>query len=77
MNNLKVKAAVYLAGYIGAVFVVIAVLQTAAKYLGADFVTNCVIGAVLAWLLYGVYGLILAKLKYDAKVDELTEKRNT
>ena len=77
MDNLKVKAAVYLAGYVGAVFVVIAVLQTAAKYLGADFVTNCVIGAILVWLLYSVYGLILTKLKYDAKVDELTEKRNT
>ena len=75
MDNLKVKAGVLLACWMGAVFAGIAVIQLIAHYFGSEFVINLLMGAVMAWLLYGVYGLILAKLQWDAKVDELNQKR--
>lgn len=74
MQNLKVKALALLAGWMGAVFAGIAVVQLAANYFGSETVLNIFVGAVLAWLMYQVYNLILAKLEWDARVDELNKK---
>ena len=74
MNNLKVKAAVMLVGWIGCVFAGIAVVQLIAHYFGTELVMNMIAGGIVLWLLYGVYNLILWKLQYDAKVDALSEK---
>lgn len=74
MDNLKVKAAVMLAGWVGCVFAGIAVVQLLAHYFGSELVVNLLLGGAMAWLLYGVYSLILTKLQWDAKVDELNKR---
>ena len=75
MDNLKVKAAVMLAGWIGCVFGGVAVVQLIAHYFGTELVMNMIVGGIILWLLYGVYNLILWKLQWDSKVDELNQKR--
>ena len=74
MKNLKVRALALLAGWMAAVFAGVAVVQLVAHQFGSEFVINLITGGILAWLLYMVYTLILAKLEWDAKVDELNQK---
>ena len=74
MDNLKVKAAVMLAGWIGCVFAGVAVVQLIAHYFGTELVMNMIVGGIILWLLYGVYSLILWKLQWDSKVDALSDK---
>ena len=75
MDNLKVKAAVMLAGWIGCVFAGVAIVQLIAHYFGSELVMNLLVGSLILWLIYGVYQLILMKLQWEAKVDELNHKR--
>lgn len=74
MKNLKVKALAIMAGWLGAVFAGVAVVQLLAHYFGSEIVMSLFLGAIMLWLLYGVYGLILMKLQWDAKVTELADK---
>ena len=74
MDNLKVKAAVMLAGWIGCVFAGIGIVQLIAHYFGSELVMNMIVGGILLWLLYAVYSLILWKLQWDSKVDELNKR---
>ena len=78
MQNLKVRALMYLAGWVGCLFAAIAVVQLLAHQFGTEVVMGMVYGSIGLWLLYCVYNLILYKLEWDAKVDELhSNKENT
>ena len=74
MKNLKVKALALMAGWIGAVLAGVAVVQLLARQFGSEVITNMVVSGFVVWLLYMVYTLILARLEYGAKVDELSKK---
>lgn len=72
--NLKLKALVYMLGFIGAGVCGGMVIHTIARLLGPEVTVNVLIGSVLAFLLYQVYGLVLARLETEAKIDELSKK---
>ena len=74
MKNLKVKALALLAGWMAAVFGGVAVVQLLAHQFGSELIINLLTGGMMLWLLYMVYTLILKKLEWDAKVDELSKK---
>jgi Flp pilus assembly protein protease CpaA len=72
--NLKLKALVYMLGFIGAGIAGGLLVNTVAVFLGPETTVNVLIGSVLAFLLYQVYGLVLARLETEAKIDELSKK---
>jgi len=74
MKNLKVKALVYMLGFIGAGIAGGFTIHTIAQLLGPDVTVNVLIGSVLVFLLYQVYGLILARLESEARIEELSKK---
>lgn len=74
MKNLKVRALALLAGWMAAVLAGVAVVQLLAHQFGSEIVMNMITGGIMAWLLYMVYTLILHKLEWDAKVDDLNKK---
>jgi hypothetical protein len=73
MKNLKVKALVYMLGFIGAGVAGGLTIHTIAKLLGPDLTVNVLIGSVLVFLLYQVYGLVLARLESEARIEELSK----
>ena len=75
MKNLKVKALALMAGWMGAVLAGVAVVQLLIRQFGSEVITNMVVSGFVLWLLYMVYTVILARLEYDAKVDELNSKK--
>ena len=75
MKNLKVKALALMAGWMGAVLAGVAVVQLLARQFGSEVITNMVVSGFVVWLLYMVYTLILARLEYGAKVDELNKDK--
>jgi hypothetical protein len=74
MKNLKVKALVYMLGFIGAGVAGGLTIQAVARLLGPDVTVNVLIGSVLVFLLYQVYGLVLARLESEARIEELSKK---
>jgi len=74
MKNLKVKALVYMLGFIGAGVAGGLTVNTIARLLGPEITLNVLIGAVLVFLLYQVYGLVLARLESEARIEELSKK---
>ena len=73
MKNLKVKALALMAGWMGAVVAGVAVVQLLARQFGSEVVTHMVVSGIVVWLLYMVYTLILARLEYNAKIDEVSK----
>jgi hypothetical protein len=72
--KLKLKALAILVGLLGAGVVGGMLMQTITTFLGPEASLNVFIGGVLLFLFYQVYGLILAKLKMDASLEELSKK---
>jgi hypothetical protein len=72
--NLKLKALVYMVGIIGGGVSGICLIRAIALYLGPEATLNVFVGGVLIFLLYQVYGLILAKLEMDVRLEELSKK---
>ena len=72
--NLKLKALAILVGIMGAGVVGGMLMNTITKLLGPEATVNVFIGGVLLFLFYQVYGLILAKLEMDQRIDELSKK---
>ena len=76
MKNLKVKALVLMAGWMGAVLAGVAVVQLLARQFGSEVIINMVVSGFVVWLLYMVYTVILARLEYDAKLDKISKQHN-
>jgi hypothetical protein len=74
MKNLKVKALALLAGWMAAVFGGVAVVQLLAHQFGSEVIMNLITGGFIVGLLYMVYNLILTKLEWDSKIDDLNQK---
>jgi hypothetical protein len=55
-------------GFIGAGVAGGLTIHTIAKLLGPDLTVNVLIGSVLVFLLYQVYGLVLARLESEARM---------
>lgn len=72
--NLKLKAVAILVGIMGAGVVGGMLMNTIIALLGPEATLNVFIGGVLLFLFYQVYGLILAKLEMDQKLEELSKK---
>jgi hypothetical protein len=72
--NLKLKAVGILLGIFAVTFVSLGLVRVLAEYIGPDGVLNLVTGSMLALLIYALYGLILNKLEYDARIEQLTKK---
>ena len=72
--NLKLKALVYMLGILGAGVCGGLLVNTIATLLGPELTINVLIGGVLAFLFYQIYGLVLAKLEMEAKIDQLSKK---
>lgn len=73
MKNLKFKALVILMFWIAAVFLGLGFVRILVEQFGPEGVINGIVGAILAGLLYQVYGLILVKLEWDAKLNEMSK----
>jgi hypothetical protein len=72
--NLKLKALAILVGLMGAGVVGGMLMHTITALLGPEATLNVFIGGVLLFIFYQVYGLILAKLETDQKLEELSKK---
>ena len=72
--KLKLKALAILVGLLGAGIVGGMLMQTITTFLGPEASLNVFIGGVLLFLFYQVYGLILARLEMDTRIDELSKK---
>jgi len=72
--NLKLKAVIILVGILSAGVVGGMLVQTFALVLGPELMLNVVIGAIMLFLLYQLYSLILMKLESDVKLDKLSKK---
>jgi hypothetical protein len=71
--NLKLKAVLILVGILGAGVVGGMLVQTFALVLGPELILTVVIGAIMIFLLYQMYCLILYKLESDIKLDNLNK----
>ena len=72
--KLKLKALAILVGLLGAGIVGGMLMQTITTFLGPEASLNVFIGGVLLFLFYQVYGLILARLEMETRIDELSKK---
>jgi len=71
--NLKLKAIIILFGILSAGLAGGMLVQAFALVLGPELMLNVVIGAIMIFLLYQMYCLILYKLESDIKLDNLNK----
>jgi len=72
--NLKVKAVAIVVGIFAITMVGQGAIALAAEVYGAQAILNTFVGAILVFLVYQMYTMILASLERDEKIDELTKK---
>jgi len=72
--NLKVKAAAIVVGIFAIIIVAQGAIAVAAEVYGPQVVVNTFIGAILLFLIYQMYTMVLASLERDKAIDKLTNK---
>ena len=70
---LKFKALGILAGFTAAAFAFFSTIQWLASVYGSDAVVKGISFCFIGGLFYMMYSLILGKLQYDQRVDELNK----
>ena len=72
--NLKLKAALQTAGVLAVICTVSVGLQLLLAGLTADDISNILSIGSITLLVYCMYQLVLTRLEYTQKVDEITQK---
>ena len=72
--NLKLKAALQTAGVLAVICTVSVGVQLLLAGLTADEISKILSVGSITLLVYCMYQLVLSRLKYDQKVDEITQK---
>ena len=72
--NLKLKAALQTAGVLAVICTVSVGVQLLLTGLTADEISKILSVGSITLLVYCMYQLVLSRLKYDQKVDEITQK---
>jgi hypothetical protein len=72
--NIHVKALVYMVGIIGGGIAAGCLVHAVALWLGPEMTVNVIIGAVLAFLFYQMYALILSQLESKQTLEQLSKK---
>ena len=72
--NLKLKAALQTAGILAVIFTVSVGVQLLLTGLTADDISNILSVGSITLLVYCMYQLVLSRLEYTQKVDEITQK---
>ena len=72
--NLKLKAALQTAGVLAVICTASVVVQLLLTGLTADEISKILSVGSIALLVYCMYQLVLSRLEYEQKVDEITQK---
>ena len=72
--NLKLKAALQTAGVLAVICTLSVGVQLLLTGLTADDISNILSVGSIALLVYCMYQLVLSRLEYTQKVDEITQK---
>jgi hypothetical protein len=72
--NLKLKAALQTAGVLAVICTVSVVVQLLLTGLTADEISKILSVGSITLLVYCMYQLVLSRLEYEQKVDEITQK---
>ena len=72
--NLKLKAALQTAGILAVICTVSVGVQLLLPGLTADDISNILSVGSITLLVYCMYQLVLSRLEYTQKVDEITQK---
>jgi len=72
--NLKLKAALQTAGVLAVICTVSVGVQLLLTDLTADDISNILSVGSITLLVYCMYQLVLSRLEYTQKVDEITQK---
>jgi len=72
--NLKLKAALQTAGVLAVICTVSVGVQLLLTGLSADEISKILSVGSITLLVYCMYQLVLSRLEYDQKVDEITQK---
>jgi putative flippase GtrA len=72
--NLKLKAALQTAGVLAVICIVSVGVQLLLTGLTADDISNILSVGSIALLVYCMYQLVLSRLEYTQKIDEITKK---
>jgi len=74
--SLKLKALFFLAGFISATVATASIIQYIARNVPAETIQTAFSVGIMGGLLYMVYSLILTRLEYDKKIDEISANIN-
>lgn len=74
--NIRIKALVYMIGLLGAGVAGACLVHVLGLFVGPENMLNIFIGAILAFLLYQVYGVILARLEQDQTLKDMMSKKD-
>ena len=72
--NLKLKAALQTAGILAVICTVSVGLQLLLAGLTADEISKILSVGSITFLIYAIYLVVLSRLEYTQKVDEITQK---
>jgi threonine/homoserine/homoserine lactone efflux protein len=72
--NLKVKAVGIVAGIFAFTIVAQGVIAVVAEKYGAQAILNTFVGAVLVFLIYQMYTLVLQRLQDNEKLKEMSDR---
>ena len=72
--NIKIKAALQTAGVLAVICTVSVVIQLLLTGLTADEISKILSVGSITLLVYCMYQLVLSRLEYNQKVDEITKK---
>jgi FtsH-binding integral membrane protein len=72
--NLKLKAAVQTAGILAVICTVSVGVQLLLAGLTADEISKILSVGSITFLIYAIYLVVLSRLEYTQKVDEITQK---
>jgi uroporphyrinogen-III synthase len=72
--NLKLKAALQTAGVLAVVITASVGVQLLVAFLTASQITNLLAVISITFLVYAMYQLVLSRLEYEQKVEEIVQK---
>jgi hypothetical protein len=73
--KLKLKAAAIVVGIFAITILAQGAIAVAAEVYGSQAVLNTFVGAILLFLVYQMYTLVLASLERDKKIEELVDRK--
>ena len=72
--NLKLKAGLYTAGLIGAIYIGLSVIRAIFEMMPESWRENSFYAIVIGLVLYGVYSIVLTSLEMDEKMKNIADR---